>query len=102
MRLSWKPERLSSASNSGRVRSRPPRAELVRRIGARVATQLHLPADAPLPADRDLKELGLGSLNAVVLVIGLEEEFGISFSDEVLVMDNFRTVDTIAALVEAS
>ena len=77
------------------------RAELADRITARIAAQLRLPDGFDLGRVGDLAELGLTSLQAVVLVIGLEDEFGIAFDDESLVVENFRTVGAIAALVEA-
>ena len=81
---------------------RPPRPELVRRIAARVAAQLRLPEGTAVDPDPDLAELGRGSLQAVVLVIGVEDEFGIAFADEDLAMHRFRTVETITELVEAT
>jgi acyl carrier protein len=77
------------------------RAELAGRITARIAAQLRLPDGYELGRERDLAELGLSSLQSVVLVVGLEAEFGIAFDDDSLVVENFRTVDAIAALVEA-
>ena len=78
------------------------RAELARRIAARITVQLRLPAEVEPGEVGDLAELGLTSMHAVVLVVGLEEEFGVRFPDEGLVIENFRTVESIAALVETS
>jgi len=79
-----------------------PRAELARRIAARIAVQLRLSAEVEPGEVQDLAELGLTSMQTVVLVVGLEEEFGVRFPDEGLVIENFRTVESIARLVETS
>lgn len=42
-----------------------------------------------LSAEEDLKEYGMDSLNAIELVVALEMEFGIEFSEEDLLVDNF-------------
>lgn len=94
---SWKPSRPDR-----HVASQPSRANLEERIAIRLAGQLHLPTGTRFDRDQDLAELGLRSLNTIVFVIGLEEEFGVSFPDESLVVPNFRTLNTIAALVEAT
>jgi methoxymalonate biosynthesis acyl carrier protein len=51
--------------------------------------------------DDDIFEAGLvNSLFAMQLVVFVEEEFAIEVSNEDLERDNFRTVNSIATLVE--
>jgi methoxymalonate biosynthesis acyl carrier protein len=54
-----------------------------------------------LADDDDIFEAGLvNSLFAMQLVLFVEQEFAIQVSNEDLERDNFRTVNTIAGLVE--
>jgi acyl carrier protein len=54
-----------------------------------------------LQDDDDIFEAGLvNSLFAMQLVLFVEQEFAIQVSNEDLERDNFRTVNTIAGLVE--
>jgi len=54
-----------------------------------------------LQDDQDIFALGfVNSLFAMQLVLFVESEFGISVDDEDLDIDNFRTVNAIASLVE--
>jgi acyl carrier protein len=59
-------------------------------------------ASIPLTDDTDLIGDGvLTSLQTVELVTYLDERFGIEIDDEEFVEENFRSVDTIARLVES-
>lgn len=54
-----------------------------------------------LPDDQDIFSLGfINSLFAMQLVLFVEKEFGIEVANEDLDIDNFRTVNAIAGLVE--
>jgi acyl carrier protein len=54
-----------------------------------------------LQDDQDIFALGfVNSLFAMQLVLFVENEFGVSVGDEDLDIDNFRTVNAIASLVE--
>jgi len=54
-----------------------------------------------LPDDADIFATGfVNSLFAMQLVMFVEKEFGVTVEDEDLEIDNFRSVDAIAALVE--
>ncbi len=44
---------------------------------------------------------GVDSVALFELVVGLEEDFGVSMDDREFSVDNFRTVTTIAKFVEA-
>ncbi len=53
-----------------------------------------------LQDDQDIFSLGfINSLFAMQLVLFVEKEFGIDVANEDLDVDNFRTIDAIAALV---
>lgn len=52
-----------------------------------------------LSAEEDLKEYGMDSLNAIELVVALEMEFGIEFSEEDLLVDNLCTIQKLADTV---
>lgn len=49
-----------------------------------------------------IDDFGIDSLNFICLVLEIESSFGITISDEMLLMDNFRTVDRIERTVCAS
>ncbi|MCT9935249.1 acyl carrier protein [Planotetraspora sp. A-T 1434] len=50
---------------------------------------------------QDLSERGITSFQSVVLLMALEERFGITVPDDVLMLENFLTVDRIVTLVES-
>ena len=51
--------------------------------------------------DEDIFALGfVNSLLAIQLVMFVEKEFGVAVEDEDLDLDNFRSVDAIAQLIE--
>lgn len=53
-----------------------------------------------LSTKEDLKERGMDSLNAIELVVALEIEFGIEFSEEDLLVDNLCTIQKLVDTVE--
>lgn len=53
-----------------------------------------------LDSDKSLTDIGLDSLNAIKLVIALEEEFGITFRDEDLLFSNYDTSEKLYAMLE--
>jgi acyl carrier protein len=44
--------------------------------------------------------IGLDSIEVLQLVTGIEEEFDLTFDDEDLAPERFRTVGTVAAFIE--
>ena len=55
-----------------------------------------------LKDDEDIFALGfVNSLLAMQLVQFIEKDFGVSIEDDDLDLDNFRSVDRIAALIES-
>ncbi len=53
-----------------------------------------------LSTKEDLKERGMDSLNAIELVVALEMEFEIEFSEEDLLVDNLCTIQKLVDTVE--
>jgi acyl carrier protein len=58
-------------------------------------------ASAPLSGDLDLRAAGLDSLGAVELLVGVEETYGVHFSDDDLTFDMFTTPATLWNAVAA-
>lgn len=52
-----------------------------------------------LQDDDDLTDRGLTSFESVSLVLALEERFDVAFPDDVLALENFKTVGKIMAVV---
>jgi len=73
------------------------RADVQRRIAAWFLESLHLEIPSP---ETDLLETGvLDSLGFVELVLHLEKEFGVKITLEHVEIDNFRSVERIAAFL---
>jgi len=73
------------------------RADVQRRITDWFLESLHLEIPAP---ETDLLETGvLDSLGFVELVLHLEKEFGVKITLEHVEIDNFRSVERIAAFL---
>lgn len=47
----------------------------------------------------DLRVIGLNSLNAIHLVVGIENEFDIEFDDHELVISNFDSIEKIKTMI---
>jgi len=50
--------------------------------------------------DMDLFSLGLDSVNAIMLVMSLQDNFGVSFDASEISIENFRTIADIVKLIE--
>ena len=75
----------------------PPDTGLVDRIAGIFRDALHL---EPPPSDLDLFDTGvLDSLAFVELLLRLEQDFGVAVSVDDLELENFRTIERIAAFV---
>ena len=76
---------------------------LQNRIKSLIVERLFLPVSPEeIGDDENLMEAhGVDSVALFELVIGLEDEFGISLEDTDFQIDSFRTVDSIAAFVES-
>lgn len=53
-----------------------------------------------IPNDANLIELGLNSLNAIEMVVYLEDTFGIEIRDEDLMIDNMSSINQICELLK--
>jgi acyl carrier protein len=62
----------------------------------------YLEPDAALPDDAALQELGLDSMQAVELLLDLEDELGIVLPDEAMTAETFATPGSLKAAVLAS
>ncbi|MBI5341371.1 MAG: hypothetical protein HZB45_27125 [Mycolicibacterium rufum] len=56
-------------------------------------------ADDELTPNKTLEDLGIGSLVVFQLIMNIEDSFGISFSEDDLTTDNFRTVASVWATI---
>lgn len=68
-----------------------------------IVDRLFLDVDpGSIPDDADLmQEYNLDSVNLFEIVVGLEEEFGLSLEDTDFCLETFATVQSIAEFVEA-
>ena len=53
-----------------------------------------------LSNEQDIFNLGLNSINAMTLIFNLQEAFDITFKDAEINLENFRTIDDIASLID--
>jgi len=72
--------------------------EIQQRIRKRIVQHLVVPEEKLLPDTRFDQELGADSLDIIELVIGIEEEFGITVPDEA--SEKMRTVGDLFTYVE--
>ncbi len=73
--------------------------ELEKTIRNKLAEVLKIENSEEISLDKDLKEYGMDSLNAIELVVALEMEFGIEFAEDDLLVDNLCTVRKIILVV---
>jgi len=59
----------------------------------------YLDADAALPDEAALQELGLDSMQAVELLLDLEDELGIVLPDDAMTAETFATPGSLKAAV---
>jgi acyl carrier protein len=76
-------------------------AELKQQLKAMIVERLFLKVDPQdIPDDANLMETyGVDSVNIFEIVVGLEDEFGISLAEEDFSIEAFVTVEGIAELV---
>ncbi|WP_031309525.1 acyl carrier protein [Brevibacillus laterosporus] len=53
----------------------------------------------PITECDDLTKKGLDSMTTIRLIVALEQAFDLEFSEEDLLLDNFRTVEKISGLI---
>ena len=51
-------------------------------------------------AATDLKQAGIDSFSIVEIILFIERNFGVSIPDEKLVPENFKTLQSLAAIVQ--
>jgi acyl carrier protein len=89
------------AKLDGTAQDGPSGSPLAARVRAVLAECGQLAVDVASLADGDsLYEAGMSSRAGVNLMLGLENEFGVEFPDELLRRDTFESVASIAAAVE--
>ena len=54
----------------------------------------------PIDAGTNLKQAGIDSFSTVEIILFIERKFGVSIPDEKLVPDNFKTLQSLAAIVQ--
>ncbi len=73
--------------------------ELEKTIRNKLAEVLKIENPEEISLEKDLKEYGMDSLNAIELVVALEMEFGIEFAEDDLLVDNLCTVQKLILVV---
>ncbi|MDR2044213.1 MAG: acyl carrier protein [Clostridium sp.] len=53
-----------------------------------------------MDADTNLETYGLESIEAIKLVVALEESYGFEFNDEDLLFDKFNTIHKLSTLLD--
>ncbi|MDN9010661.1 acyl carrier protein [Brevibacillus laterosporus] len=53
----------------------------------------------PITECDDLTKMGLDSMTTIRLIVALEQAFDLEFSEEDLLLENFRTVEKISSLI---
>lgn len=53
-----------------------------------------------IDATTNLKQAGIDSFSTVEIILFIERRFGISIPDEKLLPENFKTLQTLAAIVQ--
>jgi acyl carrier protein len=72
------------------------RGEVIRGMVAAMLAQKGRP---PVQERDNLRDAGLSSLDVVNLMLAVEDTFDLTLPQEKMTPDNFRTIDTIEALV---
>lgn len=73
--------------------------ELEKTIRNKLAEVLKIENPEEISLEKDLKEYGMDSLNAIELAVALEMEFGIEFAEDDLLVDNLCTVQKLILVV---
>ena len=77
-------------------------AQLKQQIKEMIVERLFLKVEAGQIGDEEnlMESYGIDSVNLFEIVVGMEEQFGISFEDDDFSVDLFATVDSLAEFVE--
>jgi len=77
-------------------------AELKQQIKEMIVERLFLDVDPAAIADDEnlMESYEIDSVNLFEIVVGMEEQFGISFEDDDFTVDLFATVNSLAEFVD--
>lgn len=72
---------------------------MIEKIRNIIASQLNLPMEKVLPTSKIVEDLGADSLDIVELLMSLEEQFGITLSDDQAAQ--MKTINDIAQVISS-
>ncbi|NEW06274.1 acyl carrier protein [Paenibacillus sp. SYP-B3998] len=72
------------------------------KIAGKVGKVLNLEAErmVELSGDEALNTIGMDSINCMEIVVEIEEEFEITFSDDELLLESLNSLNKLTAIVE--
>ena len=59
-----------------------------------------LAPDVKISADSILQDAGIDSFSTIEIILFIERTYGVSFTDDKLIPENFKTLRSLASLVE--
>ena len=76
--------------------------EIAEKIKGMLVERLRIPADE-LEYDSELfgEDIGLDSIDSIEIIVGIENLFGVDISGAGATRDDFRSIETLTAFVEA-
>ena len=76
--------------------------EIAEKIKGLLVERLRLPADE-LEYDSELfgEDIGLDSIDSIEIIVGIENLFGVDISGAGATKEDFRSIETLTAFVEA-
>ena len=76
--------------------------EIAEQIKGMLVERLRIPADE-LEYDSELfgEDIGLDSIDSIEIIVGIENLFGVDISGAGATKEDFRSIETLAAFVEA-
>ena len=60
-----------------------------------------LSADVKIDASTNLQQAGIDSFSTVEIILFIERQYGVMIPDDKLIPDNFKTLQALAATVQA-
>ena len=76
--------------------------EIAEKIKGMLVERLRIPEDE-LEYDSELfgEDIGLDSIDSIEIIVGIENLFGVDISGEGATREDFRSIETLTAFVEA-
>ena len=76
--------------------------EIAEKIKGMLVERLRIPAEE-LEYDSELfgEDIGLDSIDSIEIIVGIENLFGVDISGEGATKEDFRSIETLTAFVEA-